>query len=101
MAITQIKFPIGTRVIKKQDCYYSHTGDKSGVSIGTLKDLRSFNLAEKLCFSGTKGEVVSIRSRYVDTNNEYHLYIVKFDNIDLNENSLYNQYDMSSLTENM
>jgi hypothetical protein len=83
MAITQIKFPIGTRVIKTNDCYYSHSGDKSGVSIGT------------------KGTVVDVRSRYVDTKNEYHLYIVKFDDIDLNENSLYNQYDMSSLTENM
>ncbi len=75
-----IHFPVGNRVEKTGQCYYSHSGDNSGITIGQI------------------GTVISIRSRYQGTPNAYHLYIVKFDD-DLNfkDGDLNNQYDYSSL----
>lgn len=79
MVNSMIKFSIGDRVTKISDCYYSHAGDNSGVSINEV------------------GTIVRIRSRYVGTHNEYHLYIVKFDNHTFDENELNNQYTDDSI----
>jgi hypothetical protein len=70
---------INQRVKKISQCYYSHAGDNSNIPIGAI------------------GTIVRIRSRYIDTPNEYHLYIVKFDNNNFDDNSLDSQYDETSL----
>jgi hypothetical protein len=75
-----IHFPVGTRVKKIGDCYYSHAGDNSGI------------------MKNQTGTVMSIRSRYQGTPNAYHLYIVKFDDeINYKDDGLNNQYAYSSL----
>ena len=75
-----IHFSVGTRVEKIGCCYYSHSGDKSGIEIGQ------------------KGTVVRIRSRYEGTPNAYNLYIVRFDDeTNYNDDGLNNQYDYSDL----
>ena len=75
-----IHFPIGTRVEKVGPCYYSHSGDNSGIQIGQT------------------GTVVSIRSRYQGTPNAYHLYIVRFDDeTNYKEDSLNNQYNYTDI----
>lgn len=70
---------INQRVKKISYCYYSHAGDNSNIPIGSI------------------GTIVRIRSRYIDTPNEYHLYIVMFDGYNFNDNSLDSQYDETSL----
>lgn len=78
----EIHFPVGTRVKKTDICFYSHSGDKSGISIGQV------------------GTVIRIRSRYQGTPNAYHLYIVKFDDeTNFNDDCLNNQYNYSSLKD--
>ena len=70
---------INQRVKKVSHCYYSHAGDNSIIPIGAL------------------GTIKRIRSRYVNTPNEYHLYIVMFDNNAFDNDSLDSQYDETSL----
>jgi hypothetical protein len=81
MSNPTIYYNIGARVKKEDYCYYSHSGDNSGIPFGAI------------------GTVVKIRSRYMNTPNAYHLYIVQFDGYDnINENELNNQYSEHSLS---
>jgi hypothetical protein len=75
-----IHFPVGTRVMKTGPCYYSHSGDDSGIMENEI------------------GTVIKIRSRYQGTPNAYYLYIVCFDNeINYKDDGLNNQYAHTSL----
>jgi hypothetical protein len=74
-------FTVGDRVKKVGHCYYSHSGDHTGIEIGSV------------------GMVVAIRSRYENTPNAYKLYIVQFDEKELLKglDDQYSEYDLEKI----